>query len=77
MTTLPLDLVPLLTLAFLGALAAIFVVAQLVMGQLIYSGNNELRSAHRHTGYMAVLVSLAYIALSLGWIASAPTRPKS
>jgi hypothetical protein len=64
-------------LMILGGLAAIFVVSQLVLGQLILSGRAELKTAHQHSGYTAVLVSLAYIALSLAWVAALPTRPKS
>jgi hypothetical protein len=53
----------------LGCLATILIIAQLVMGQLIVSGNVRLVKAHQHSGYLTVVVSLLYIALSLPRIA--------
>jgi len=63
-------------LLILGFLSAILIVMQLVLGLLIVQGQATLRTAHQHSGYLAVAVSLAYIALSLASIASTP-RPKS
>jgi hypothetical protein len=54
----------------LGCLATILIIAQLVMGQLIVSGNVRLVKAHQHSGYLTVVVSLLYIALSLPRIAA-------
>jgi len=58
----------------LGCLSAVLIVVQLVMGMLIRSGEASvsLRTAHFHSGTMMVLVSLAYIALSLIALASRP-----
>jgi hypothetical protein len=64
------------TLIVLGLLAAVLIVAQLVMGQLILSGRPDLIKAHQHSGYSAVVVCLVYIALSLITVANLPTRPK-
>lgn len=58
----------------LGGLAAVFIVAQLVLGQLILSGRANLIKAHQHSGYTAVVVALVYIVASLAAIASVPTR---
>ncbi len=58
-------------LLILGALAAILIVCQLVMGLLILQGNASMRTAHQHSGYLTVLVSLIYIGWSLATIASA------
>lgn len=59
----------------LGFLAAALIIAQLVMGQLILSGT-DLKKAHQHTGYMAVVVALVYIGLSLPRIIASPPAPK-
>ena len=64
-------------LIFLGALSALLIVAQLVLGQLILGGRADLIKAHQHSGYTAVVVGLLYIVGSLVTIASLPTRPKS
>jgi hypothetical protein len=57
-------------LIILGLLAAALIVAQLVMGQLILQGQATMRTAHQHSGYLTVAVSLTYIGLSLATIAS-------
>lgn len=64
-------------LIVLGFLAALLIVAQLVMGQLILNGRADLVKAHQHSGYTAVVVALVYIALSLPRIIASPraTRP--
>lgn len=62
-------------LMILGTLAAILIVTQLVMGQLILGGQPQFIKGHQHTGYLTVVVSLVYIALSLAVIAS--SRPQS
>ncbi len=59
-------------LIVLGVLAALLILAQLVMGQMIVSGYVKLVKAHQHSGYTAVVVALAYIALSLPRIAARP-----
>jgi hypothetical protein len=63
-------------LILLGSLSAILIVSQMVMGLMIRNGQAEpwLRTAHFHSGSLMVLVSLAYIALSLARIASGPRR---
>ncbi len=62
-------------LLVLGFLSAVLIVFQLVLGLLILQGQATLRTAHQHSGYLTVAVSLVYIGLSLGTIASTP-RPK-
>lgn len=63
-----------LLLMILGILSALLIVAQLVMGQLILSGQAEWVKRHQHSGYLTVVVALAYIVLSLPTIASLPKR---
>jgi hypothetical protein len=67
-------------LIVLGALAALLIVSQLVLGQIILSAPLDVArwvKRHQHTGYLTVVVSLVYILGSLLAIASVPTRPKS
>lgn len=64
-----------LLLMILGILSALLIVAQLVMGQLILSGQAEWIKRHQHSGYLTVVVALVYIVLSLPKIASLPKRP--
>jgi hypothetical protein len=66
-----------LLLLVLGFLAALLIIGQLVMGQLILSSGHLARwtTAHKHSGYMTVVVVLLYIGFSLGSIASQPKRP--
>ncbi len=54
-----------------GVLAAILIVAQLVMGLLILQGRATMRTAHQHSGYLTVAVTLLYIGWSMAVIASA------
>jgi hypothetical protein len=61
-------------LMIVGFLAAVLIIAQLVMGQLILQGQASLRTAHQHSGYLTVAVTLIYIAWSLATIASIPRR---
>jgi hypothetical protein len=61
-------------LMIVGFLAAILIVAQLVMGLLILQGQNSMRTAHQHSGYLTVAVTLIYIGWSLAVIASSPKR---
>jgi hypothetical protein len=63
-------------LIVLGLLSALLIVIQMVMGVLMRNGqaNMALRTAHFHSGSLMVLVSLAYIALSLAMIASRPGK---
>ncbi len=60
----------------LGLLSAVLIVLQLVMGLLIRNGQPSLRTAHFHSGSLMVLVTLAYIALSLTAILSRPGSEK-
>lgn len=64
-------------LLILGTLSALLIVAQLVMGQLILSGQMEWVKRHQHSGYLTVVVALAYIVLSLVAIASPPRGEKA
>lgn len=69
-------------LIVLGALAAILIVTQLIMGLLIIQGGgsmniNKLIKMHQHSGYLTVTVVLVYIGLSMVTIASIPGRPKA
>jgi hypothetical protein len=64
-------------LLVLGVLSALLIVAQLVMGQLIVSGQAEWIKRHQHSGYLTVVVVLVYIVLSLMAIASTPRRQNS
>ena len=63
-------------LLILGFLAAVLIVSQLVMGLLILQGQATLRTAHQHSGYLTVAVSLVYIGWSLATIASMPNPRK-
>jgi hypothetical protein len=64
-------------LMILGFLAAALILTQVTMGQLILSSHSpKLIKAHQHSGYLTVVVSLVYIALSLLAIASLPRREK-
>jgi hypothetical protein len=66
-----------MTLMILGVLSALLIAGQLVMGQLIISGHQPaVIKSHQHSGYLTVVVSLAYIGLSLAAIASMPKREK-
>ena len=61
-------------LMIVGFLAAILIVAQLVMGLLILQGQTSMRTAHQHSGYLTVAVTLVYIVWSLVIIAASPKR---
>jgi hypothetical protein len=61
-------------LIIVGFLAAVLIISQLVMGLLILQGQATLRTAHQHSGYLTVAVSLIYIGWSLAVIASTPKR---
>jgi hypothetical protein len=61
-------------LIIVGFLAAVLIVAQVVMGQLILQGQVSLRTAHQHSGYLTVAVSLIYIGWSMAVIISTPKR---
>jgi hypothetical protein len=68
-------------LLFLGFLAALLCISQLVMGLLIVKGGGSFNLArliksHQHTGYLTVATALLYIALSLGTIVKTPTSKK-
>jgi hypothetical protein len=63
-------------LLILGFLAAVLIISQLVMGLLILQGQASMRTAHQHSGYLTVAVSLVYITWSLATIASTPKSPK-
>lgn len=49
----------------LGFVAALLIIGQLVLGQMILSGHVKMVKAHQHSGYTTVLVTLVYIGLSL------------
>ena len=57
-------------LLIFGTLAALLIVSQLVMGQLILSGQAQWIKRHQHSGYLTVVVALVYILTSLAVIAS-------
>jgi hypothetical protein len=59
-------------LIVLGVLSALLIVAQLVMGLLLANGQASvaLQKSHQHTGYLAVVVVLSYISLSLPQVIS-------
>jgi hypothetical protein len=62
-------------LLFLGFLAAILIVGQLVMGlMLLNDATRKMAKAHQHSGYLTVAVSLIYITMSMISIASSPRR---
>lgn len=61
-------------LILLGALTAVFLVAQVVLGQLILSGRANLIKAHQHTGYTTVALGLVYLAASMIAILALPVR---
>jgi hypothetical protein len=63
-------------LLVLGTLSALLIISQLVMGQLILSGQAEWIKRHQHSGYLTVAVALVYIIFSLIAIASTPARDK-
>jgi hypothetical protein len=63
-------------LFILGFLAAALIVSQLVMGLLILQGQATMRTAHQHSGYLTVAVSLVYITWSLATIASTRRIPR-
>jgi hypothetical protein len=57
-----------------GLLAAILIVSQLVMGLLILRGQVKMITAHQHSGYLTVVVTLLYIGWSMAVIASSRRR---
>ncbi len=59
-----------------GTISALLIVSQLVMGQLILSGQAEWIKRHQHSGYLTVVVALIYIVFSLVAIASMPRRER-
>jgi uncharacterized membrane protein YphA (DoxX/SURF4 family) len=61
-------------LMIVGLLAAILIVSQLLMGLLILQGQASMRTAHQHSGYLTVAVTLIYIFWSLAVIASGAKR---
>lgn len=65
-----------LFLMIFGTVSALLIVSQLVMGQLILSGQAEWIKRHQHSGYLTVVVALVYIVLSLVTIASMPKRER-
>jgi hypothetical protein len=63
-------------LVILGLLSAILIISQLVMGLLILQGQVTMRTAHQHSGYLTVAVTLVYIGWSLAAILSGPKRER-
>jgi cytochrome b561 len=55
----------------LGALSAVMIVAQFVMGLLMYRFPKMIE-AHKHSGHMTVVVVLVYVFLSLSAILTTP-----
>jgi uncharacterized membrane protein YdjX (TVP38/TMEM64 family) len=49
-------------LMIFGIVSALLIVSQLVMGQLILSGQAEWIKRHQHSGYLTVVVALIAIA---------------
>ena len=47
------------------------------MGLLILQGQATMRTAHQHSGYLTVAVSMVYIAWSLAMIATMPSKLES
>ena len=64
-------------LLVLGTISALLILAQLVMGQLILSGQVEWIKRHQHSGYLTVVVALVYNVFSLMTIASMPGKHKA
>lgn len=63
-----------IVLIVLGALSAILIVAQFVLGLLSkYGDSPTLLKTHEHLGYTAVVVILIYLFLSLATVAALPT----
>jgi cytochrome bd-type quinol oxidase subunit 1 len=55
-------------LMILGLTSALLLVGQLVLGQLLLSGQVKLKTAHQHSGYTAAAVTLIYIvAFTISW----------
>ena len=63
-------------LMIFGIISALLIISQLVMGQLILSGQAEWIKRHQHSGYLTVVVALIYIVFSLIAIASMPKRER-
>jgi hypothetical protein len=61
-------------LLVLGFFSSLLIVFQLVLGLLILSGSASMVTAHKHSGFLTVAVTLTYIILSMLKIASIPTR---
>ena len=63
-------------LLILGAISALLIVSQFVMGMLILSdpGSLAIRKSHQHSGYLTAAVVFVYIAISLIVIASSPRK---
>ncbi|MHC5542350.1 hypothetical protein ACYOEI_29355 [Singulisphaera rosea] len=65
-------------LVILGFIAAALIITQLTLGMLITASHApKIVTAHKHTGYLTVVVSLVYILGSLMAIASMPRQTKS
>ena len=58
----------------LGLLTAVFILAQIVLGQLILGGRADLIKTHQHTGYTTVVLTLAYLAASMRVLVNLPVR---
>lgn len=64
-------------LLIFGTIAALLITAQLVMGQLILSGQAQWVKRHQHSGYLTVVVALIYIVMSLMVIASSRRQERA
>lgn len=58
-------------LVIFGALSAVMIVAQFVMGLLMFKYPRMIE-AHKHSGHMTVVVVLVYVFLSLTAVLSTP-----
>ena len=61
-------------LVVLGLLTAVCILAQIVLGQLILGGRADLIKTHQHSGYTAVVLTLAYVAASMSVLINIPTK---
>ncbi len=63
-------------LLILGLLSSIFILAQLAMGIAITKGA-QIQSAHKHSGYTTVVITLVYVAVSAWVILGIPAQNKT
>jgi hypothetical protein len=61
----------------LGVIAAFLITSQLVLGELLKSGESGLRNVHAMTGRITAIVVVVYLGLSIWHIITSPTKPKT